>query len=80
MATVAGPYSPVPLRFERLTEPEALQRSLAFLERLLERRSVRQFSAEPVPRELIENAVRLLAARLLARTSSRGRSSSSPIP
>jgi iodotyrosine deiodinase len=58
MATVAGPYSPVPLRFERLTEPEALQRSLAFLERLLERRSVRQFSAEPVPRELIENAVR----------------------
>jgi hypothetical protein len=32
MATVAGPYSPVPLRFERLTEPEALQRSLAFLE------------------------------------------------
>jgi len=59
---VAGPtpgtYSPTPLAFERLSEDEALQRSREFLARVAERRSVRHFSEEPVPRELIENAIR----------------------
>jgi nitroreductase len=51
-------YIPVPLRFKRLSSAEALARSREFLERVSERRSVRQFSPEPVAPELIENAVR----------------------
>jgi nitroreductase len=51
-------YTPTPLRFTRLSEEEASERSREFLARVSQRRSVRQFSSEPVPRELIENAVR----------------------
>jgi len=47
----------VPLRFVRLPEEEELARSRAFLERMGERRTVRHFSQEPVPAELIENAI-----------------------
>lgn len=47
----------VPLQFERLPEEEALARSQAFSELMAARRSVREFSPDPVPRELIENAV-----------------------
>lgn len=50
-------HRPVPLRYERPTPEEALTRSRAFLERMRARRSVRLFSPEPVPRELIENAL-----------------------
>jgi iodotyrosine deiodinase len=48
-----------PLRYERLDPEEALRRSREFLERMDERRSVRMFSTEPVPRELLENAIRV---------------------
>jgi iodotyrosine deiodinase len=48
----------VALEFERLPEEEALARSRAFLERMSRRRSVREFAADPVPRELVENATR----------------------
>jgi iodotyrosine deiodinase len=58
MATIASAYTPVPLAFERLTGEQALQASRAFLAHVNARRSVRHFSAEPVPRELIENALR----------------------
>ena len=51
-------YTPLQLRFERLTEEEALERSREFHRSMEKRRSVRQFSPEPVPRELIENAIR----------------------
>jgi iodotyrosine deiodinase len=47
----------VALEFERLSEAEQLSRSRAFLESMRRRRSVRQFSREPVPFELLENAV-----------------------
>jgi iodotyrosine deiodinase len=50
-------YRPVPLRFDRLDPDEQLSRSRAFLELMRTRRSVRRFSAEPVPYELIENAI-----------------------
>ena len=58
MATRETTYRPLPLAFERLHPEEALARSRAFLELMLSRRSVRQFSPEPVPWELIENALR----------------------
>jgi iodotyrosine deiodinase len=51
------PYRPIPLEFERLTPGEQLARSQEFLERMRARRSVRQFSREPVPFELVANAV-----------------------
>jgi iodotyrosine deiodinase len=47
----------VPLDFERLPEAEQLERSRTFMERMRRRRTVRDFSSEPVPYELVENAV-----------------------
>jgi iodotyrosine deiodinase len=51
------PYNPVPLEFERLSADKQLARSREFLDRMSSRRSVREFSREPVPFELIANAV-----------------------
>lgn len=47
----------VPLDFDRVPEAEQLARSRRFLASMQRRRSVRHFSNEPVPRELIENAI-----------------------
>jgi iodotyrosine deiodinase len=47
----------VALDFERLPEQTQLSRSRAFLERMRRRRSVRDFSSEPVSHELVENAI-----------------------
>jgi len=47
----------VPLRFARYSEEEQLARSRAFLELMRARRTVRDFSPEPVPAELIDNAI-----------------------
>ena len=58
MTNTETAYVPAALHFTRLSEPEALERSREFLARLAQRRSVRQFSPEPVPRELLENALR----------------------
>jgi iodotyrosine deiodinase len=53
-------YSPVPLVYERLPDDVSLERSREFLALLQARRSIRRFSSEPVPWELVANA--LLAA------------------
>jgi iodotyrosine deiodinase len=50
-------YHPVPLVYDRPSPEEALERSRAFLATMQARRSIRQFSTEPVPWELIENAL-----------------------
>jgi iodotyrosine deiodinase len=50
-------FRPVALHFERLRPGEARSRSRRFLELMRKRRSVRHFSPEPVPFELIENAL-----------------------
>jgi len=50
-----------PLRFTRLPAAEQSARSQAFLQEMERRRTVRDFSPEPVPFELIENAVRTAA-------------------
>jgi iodotyrosine deiodinase len=46
-----------PLTFQRLPLDEQLTRSRAFLAQMRTRRTVREFSTEPVPFELIENAI-----------------------
>jgi nitroreductase len=51
-----------PLHFERLAEAEQIRRSEEFLARVSTRRTVRDFSDEPVPFELVSNAVRAAAS------------------
>ncbi len=48
----------VPLAHERLSLEDSLARGTAFYERMNARRTTRQFSSEPVPRALIELAIR----------------------
>ena len=48
----------IPLVFPRIPADEQLRASRDFLSRMSARRSVRFFSPEPVPIELIENAIR----------------------
>ncbi len=50
-------YPFVPLEYQRLDAHEMLARSRAFLADMQGRRTVRQFSDEPVPFELIANAI-----------------------
>jgi iodotyrosine deiodinase len=51
-------YRPLPLRYERPSPDVSLERSRAFLDLLQARSSIRRFSSEPVPWELVENAIR----------------------
>lgn len=48
----------IPLRFTRLPPEESLRRAESFYREMNRRRTTRQFSTEPVPRELIEWAIR----------------------
>ena len=50
-------YDFQPLIFERLPESEQLARSQHFLDTMRQRRTVREYSTEPVPFELITNAI-----------------------
>jgi len=55
---VKQPVSFKPLEFERITAEEQAHAVAAFERRMKSRRSVRKFSPEPVPIELIESAIR----------------------
>ena len=55
---MAGPYNPVPLDFTGYPPEEMRERARTFCEQMAQRRSVREFSDRPVPRELIEEAIR----------------------
>lgn len=55
---MADTYSPVPYPFERLTEAQMEERAERFEALMEQRRSVRFFSDDPVPRALIESAIR----------------------
>lgn len=52
------PHKHILLDFERMPSAEQLRASREFMERMSARRSVRFMSSEPVPLELIENAIR----------------------
>jgi len=60
MAEFVYPF--VPLTFERMETEAQERRSRAFLQRMSMRRTVRDFAPDPVPWELIENAVRVAAS------------------
>jgi len=51
-------YDFTPLNFRRLELDEQRQRAVDFYEMMARRRTVREFSSEPVPLELIELAIR----------------------
>jgi nitroreductase len=51
------PAEMIPYRLERLSEGDQLARAEDFYREMDRRRSVRAFSAEPVPRQLIEMAI-----------------------
>lgn len=51
-----------PLQFERLDPDEQLRRSREFTARMQTRRTVRDYATDPVPMELIENAIRAAAS------------------
>ena len=55
-------YPFIPLRFRRYAPQEQELASRDFLANMQTRRTVRDFSAEPVPYELIENAIRCAAS------------------
>jgi nitroreductase len=57
-ASRAREYPFVPLRFTPRPVDESLRRAQAFYEEMNRRRTTRHFSTEPVPRELIEYAIR----------------------
>ncbi|ERE07249.1 MULTISPECIES: nitroreductase family protein [Chromobacteriaceae] len=44
--------------FQRYPEPEMVERSRAFYADIRRRKTVREFTSQPVPREVIENALR----------------------
>lgn len=55
---VAPPRPFVPLAFTRLSLVESAERARTFFEEMNRRRTTRHFSTDPVPRELIEWAIR----------------------
>ena len=63
-ASTVGSIEPhlIPYHHLRVQAAEALERAAAFRSELASRRSVRMFSADPVPRELIEHAIMTAAS------------------
>lgn len=57
MSHHAGGFSP--LEFERLPAGESIARSQRFYDLMRRRRTVREFSPDPAPMEVIENAIRV---------------------
>lgn len=56
---MTDPYRPVPYRPERVPTQESARRARELYEVVKTRRSVRHFSTDPVPREVIEDAIRI---------------------
>ena len=46
-------YPSKPLDFQRLSEDEMRERAASFRERMARRRSVREFSSEPIPLDAV---------------------------
>jgi iodotyrosine deiodinase len=55
------PYRPVPYRPHRMPTPESLRAAAELRERMEQRRSVRAFSPDPVPEQLVLDAIAVAA-------------------
>ncbi len=51
-------YSFIEYRYNKLIENEMINNSILFRDTMSKRRSIREFSSEPVPLEVVENAIR----------------------
>ncbi|HSK02663.1 MAG TPA: nitroreductase family protein [Kofleriaceae bacterium] len=56
------PYRPVPLSFRRRPPAEMLERARAYADAMQRRRTVRDFSQEPFPEQILTEAVRAAAS------------------
>lgn len=54
---MSQPENPIPLNFQRRPVPEMFERAEAYRELMRQRRSVRDFSPEPVDRKIIEQCL-----------------------
>lgn len=54
-------FATIPLRFERIPIDESRVRLRGFLDLMARRRTVRDFSPEPVPRDLVDTAIAVAA-------------------
>ncbi|MGK5628088.1 nitroreductase family protein [Streptomyces sp. URMC 123] len=55
--THGEPYRPVPYRPARMSPAESLSRAAELRQRMSERRTVRQFSPDPVPERVVRDAI-----------------------
>ncbi|WFB10235.1 nitroreductase family protein [Streptomyces sp. LX-29] len=55
--THGEPYRPIPYRPERMPAAESLARAAELRERMERRRTVRQFSPDPVPEQVVRDAI-----------------------
>ena len=55
---MSGSYDPIPLNFTEYPPEQMREQAAQFYELMAQRRSVRDFSDRPVPRKLIEDAIR----------------------
>jgi len=55
-------YRPVPLEFPRLPADEMVARARAYADAMVRRRTVRDFSTEPFPLEILRDAIRAAAS------------------
>jgi iodotyrosine deiodinase len=62
MDSGSSAYHPVPLRFTRRTVEEQRQRAAAFRACLRQRRTVRHFAPDPVPDQVIDDAIAAAAS------------------
>ena len=56
---MTGNYKFIPLDFERMTPDEQGVQLRGFADRMIRRRTVREYSADPVPRNLVEECIRV---------------------
>ena len=54
--------SKIPLKYKKLSEQEILKKSIKFLNEMKSRRTVRHFSDEPIPIEVIKNIIMTAAS------------------
>jgi len=55
-------YRPTPLSFERIPPAEMLDRARGYADAMQRRRTVRDFSSEPIPDEVVVDAIRAAAS------------------
>ncbi len=59
---MSSSYRPIPVRFERFSPAEMITRAQRYADAMHRRRTVREFSSEPIPDEVVVEAIRAAAS------------------